>query len=207
MKKLLSVGLCLLLLGQAVAAVAQDAVVHTEKGRLNLRAKPDSEACVVAYAPNGSAVTLAGEAEGGWRKVTYRGKTGYAMTQFLVPEEGLPDASPDAEEPDAAAPADSAMPGQSAAPADFDASGDPINGAVARGVADATLRRAYPAFAEADISYVSSLYCTETDEYAAPTYQFDYFDEAGNYVYAAVIHAYTREVLYLFGGLPGEGKG
>ncbi len=396
MKKCVTIMMALLLACAAVSASAQTAVVRTEKGKLNLRSRPDADAVVLAYVPNGSVVTLVEAAEDGWYRVAYRGKTGYVISDYLALEDGavytdhaafafvrerpdddaalkavltyvdpitvlstdgdwsyvscqnsdgetvigylrteaiaqgrtepadaadvvesdtearLTDDQRLYEWPDSAAespvtlpqdavvvilraegdwsyvvadaysgyvrssaleptgnrgaaqrdgdtddqasqdpatvtgathpsaddsasakasdaspvgktdsPAETPPVGKADSPAETPSVGktdkpqstpaaeepkDTINEAKARGIADAALRRKYPAFAGATFSSVSCRYVTEDAAFATPYYQFDYY-ENGSPIYSAMVNAQTREVLYLFGSLSGEGNG
>lgn len=53
-------------------------------GKLNLRAKPDTNSTRVAQIPDGAIVTV-DEYGDKWCRVDYNGKVGYAVTQFLAP--------------------------------------------------------------------------------------------------------------------------
>lgn len=53
-------------------------------GKLNLRAKPDTNSTRVAQIPDGAIVTV-DEYGDKWCRVEYNGKVGYAVTQFLAP--------------------------------------------------------------------------------------------------------------------------
>ena len=68
------------------------AVVVTENGPLNLRASASVNAAVLAAIPRGQTVSVFKE-ESGWCLVSYNGKTGYVMAQFLR-EQAVPAATP-----------------------------------------------------------------------------------------------------------------
>ena len=130
-----------------------------------------------------------------------------SIPETSAPAITLPTATPAAEAsaaPLAALEEESAVVATTASPPP---QGEAINEATARGIADAALRQKYPAFSGATLRNVISQYCTEDATYETPYYQFDYFDESGAFLYSAMVHAYTQRVLYLFGGLPEEGKG
>ncbi|MBE5775936.1 MAG: hypothetical protein E7326_00335 [Clostridiales bacterium] len=89
--------------------------------------------------------------------------------------------------------------------------GTDMGESAARQKADAALENAYPEFDIAGIDWVRCKYYGLDEEdgtsWDKPYYQFDYFIEDGDSPYCAVVHAYTGEILYLFGSLPGEGNG
>lgn len=66
----------------AAEAAAQAARVDTGSGALNMRRKADAESVVVERIPNGSEIE-AGESEGEWSRITYKGKSGYVKTKYL----------------------------------------------------------------------------------------------------------------------------
>ena len=68
------------------------ATVVTESGPLNLRASASVNAAVLATIPRGQTVAVFKE-ENGWCLVSYNGKTGYVMAQFLR-QEATPVATP-----------------------------------------------------------------------------------------------------------------
>lgn len=59
------------------------AMVTTEKGWLNLRAKPQSNAAVLARIPQNEVVTLSGQA-GTWSLISWKENTGYVLTRYLT---------------------------------------------------------------------------------------------------------------------------
>ena len=58
------------------------ATVRTSGGNLNLRARPDDEAAVIARIPNGASVTVYGRDEE-WYVVRYGDQTGYAAARYI----------------------------------------------------------------------------------------------------------------------------
>lgn len=60
---------------------------HVIGGKLNLRAKPDTNSARVAQIPDGAIVTV-DEYGDKWCRIEYNGKQGYAVTQFLAPVDG-----------------------------------------------------------------------------------------------------------------------
>lgn len=76
----------------------------------------------------------------------------------------------------------------------------------ARAIADDALRGKYPDFASASISHVNERFSEDGRSFEPPYYTFDYYVD-GEFIYSAVVHGYTGRVLYLVGGLPGEGNG
>ena len=71
-----------------------EATVTAESGNtVNLRAKPDKKSTIIARAHLGDTVMVLDEM-GEWDQVTYKGKQGYMMTQFLRTDQDAP------EEPD-----------------------------------------------------------------------------------------------------------
>lgn len=56
--------------------------VRTDGGRLNLRAKPSTDAAVVARIPNGSSVIVFGQT-GNWYVVQYGGQIGYVSAPYV----------------------------------------------------------------------------------------------------------------------------
>lgn len=73
-------------------AARQTAVVATESGPLNLRASASVNAAVLTTIPRGQTVSVFKE-ENGWCLVSYNGKTGYVMAQFLR-QQPVPAATP-----------------------------------------------------------------------------------------------------------------
>lgn len=71
------------------------ATVSTTGGSLNLRAKASTASSVIilAYIPNGAKVTVLSKGAT-WSKVTYNGKTGYVMTQYLNFAKATPTPTP-----------------------------------------------------------------------------------------------------------------
>jgi len=59
------------------------AFVNTGSGRLNMRSKKDAKSSVAAEIPNGERVAVE-SAFGDWSRITYKGKTGYVKTQYLI---------------------------------------------------------------------------------------------------------------------------
>ena len=80
-------------------ALCESARVSTPGGKLNVRREADNKSRIAMYVPNGSIVDV--EEEGGeWTKISYKGKSGYAKTDYLLlmrdmvgktlyPDEGL----------------------------------------------------------------------------------------------------------------------
>ena len=58
-------------------------IVTLSSGTLNLRARPNTEAEVLASIPNGAAVTVVGTWDG-WYVVRYNNLTGYASARFIA---------------------------------------------------------------------------------------------------------------------------
>ena len=58
------------------------ATVRTGGGNLNLRARPDDDAAVIARIPNGASVTVYGR-DDDWYVVRYGNYTGYAAARFI----------------------------------------------------------------------------------------------------------------------------
>lgn len=84
MKTLQSIlALALLALCLAAAALAEPARVQTPGGPVNLRKKGDAKSTVVAEVPN-RALVEAVEIGDTWTKITYKNKTGYVKTEFLL---------------------------------------------------------------------------------------------------------------------------
>ena len=52
-------------------------------GTLNMRKAPVRSAAIVSRIPSGSFVTVTEETADGWSKITWDGKTGYVMSEFL----------------------------------------------------------------------------------------------------------------------------
>ncbi len=71
----------------AADAAAQTARVDTGSGALNMRRKAEAESVVVERIPNGSLVE-AGESEGEWSRISYKGKSGYVKTKYLSFQQG-----------------------------------------------------------------------------------------------------------------------
>lgn len=63
----------------------QPAFVKMSSGTLNLRARPNMQAAVLASIPNGAAVTILGMC-GDWDVVQYGSLTGYAAARYLQPK-------------------------------------------------------------------------------------------------------------------------
>lgn len=70
----------------AASATAEIALVTTEKGSLNLRAKPASGAKILRTVPQGAAVTVLSR-EGKWAQVRCGADTGYVKLEFLTVQE------------------------------------------------------------------------------------------------------------------------
>ena len=87
--------------------------------------------------------------------------------------------------------------------------GTDMGESAARQIADAALKRSYPEFDPAQIDWVRCIYydLDSSGGWDKPYYQFDYFSEDGDMQYEIMVHAYTGNILYMFGGLPGEGNG
>lgn len=62
----------------------QQARVRIMSGVLNIRSRPSLSASILAYAPNGSSITIVGDA-GNWYVVRYGSITGYADSRFVTP--------------------------------------------------------------------------------------------------------------------------
>lgn len=60
----------------------KDAVVSVSAGTLNLRARPDRDAAVIASIPNGASVRVYGQWQG-WYVTHYGNNAGYAAGQYL----------------------------------------------------------------------------------------------------------------------------
>ena len=58
-------------------------VVDVEWGNLNIRARPNTSAAVVAQAPDGAPLTIINTANG-WHLVNYNGAIGYASSEFVT---------------------------------------------------------------------------------------------------------------------------
>ncbi|MGN1098691.1 MAG: N-acetylmuramoyl-L-alanine amidase [Clostridia bacterium] len=65
------------------ATPPREAMVRTSYGNLNLRAKPDLNAAIIARMPNGTRVTVLGEWQG-WDVVRYGNNVGYADGRYLM---------------------------------------------------------------------------------------------------------------------------
>lgn len=57
-------------------------VVRTEGGRLNIRSAPNTSAQILGQIPNGTEVTVTGQA-GEWYSIQHNGITGYVFGQYL----------------------------------------------------------------------------------------------------------------------------
>lgn len=62
----------------------QQARVSISTGRLNIRSRPSLSSTILAYAPNGSTLTIVGDV-GDWFVVRYGSVTGYAFARFVTP--------------------------------------------------------------------------------------------------------------------------
>ena len=81
--------LCIAALAVAAGtALADSARVLTPGGPVNVRKKADSKSTIVVAAPNRSLVEVL-ETGDTWSRVTYKGKTGYVKTEFLLLPEAL----------------------------------------------------------------------------------------------------------------------
>lgn len=81
--------LCIVALAVAAGtALADSARVLTPGGPVNVRKKADSKSTIVVAAPNRSLVEVL-ETGDTWSRVTYKGKTGYVRTEFLLLPEAL----------------------------------------------------------------------------------------------------------------------
>ena len=58
-------------------------MVDVEWGNLNIRARPNTSAAVVAQAPDGAPLTIINTANG-WHLVNYNGAIGYASSRFVT---------------------------------------------------------------------------------------------------------------------------
>ena len=58
-------------------------VVDVEWGNLNIRARPDTSAPIIAQAPDGAPLTIINTANG-WHLVNYNGTIGYASSEFVT---------------------------------------------------------------------------------------------------------------------------
>lgn len=65
-------------------ACAQQMKIQTGSGSLNMRAKASSKSTVMLKIPNGSVVELEETGET-WSRISFREKSGYVKTEFLVP--------------------------------------------------------------------------------------------------------------------------
>ena len=63
-------------------AMAEQAKVITPGGAANLRKSANKKSSLVEKVPNGASVD-AGETDGEWTRVTYKGKSGYMLTEYL----------------------------------------------------------------------------------------------------------------------------
>ena len=57
--------------------------VDVEWGNLNIRARPNTSAAIVAQAPDGAPITIINSANG-WHLVNYNGVIGYASSEFVT---------------------------------------------------------------------------------------------------------------------------
>jgi len=73
---------CILLL-LATAACAEDVRIQTPGGKLNARKAADSQSGIAFTIANHSLVSLE-ELQGDWARITYKKKTGYVKTEFLL---------------------------------------------------------------------------------------------------------------------------
>ncbi|MBR0319867.1 MAG: hypothetical protein IIX10_02315, partial [Clostridia bacterium] len=87
--------------------------------------------------------------------------------------------------------------------------GTDMGESAARQIADGALRSSYPEFDIGNIDWVRCIYydLDSSGGWDKPYYQFDYFTADGDMAYEVMVHAYTGSILYIFGGLPGEGNG
>ena len=87
--------------------------------------------------------------------------------------------------------------------------GEDMGESAARQIADGALRSSYPEFDPGQIDWVRCIYydLDSSGGWDKPYYQFDYFTADGDMAYEVMVHAYTGSILYIFGGLPGEGNG
>ena len=58
-------------------------VVDVEWGSLNIRARPSTNAAIIAQAPDGAPITILNSANG-WHLVNYNGAIGYASSEFVT---------------------------------------------------------------------------------------------------------------------------
>jgi len=61
---------------------SQRGVVNLTSGTLNLRARPNRNARIIARIPNGAILTVLGQWQG-WYVVNYRGQTGYVAAMYV----------------------------------------------------------------------------------------------------------------------------
>lgn len=54
-------------------------------GRLKMRTDPSTKSAIITFIPNGSTVTVESN-NGDWCAISYDGKTGYVMSEFLSPD-------------------------------------------------------------------------------------------------------------------------
>ena len=91
--------------------------------------------------------------------------------------------------------------------------GTDIGQGAARSIADRYLSSRYPHFQQSHFSRISCQYQTDPihSSFRTPYYQFDYFavDDAGHecLLFEIMIHAYTKDILYVCSDGPGEGNG
>ncbi len=71
-------------------AMVKQAKVTTDSGALNMRADRATGAALVTKIPKGSLVAVLDTSDAAWWRISYTGKTGYAMKQFLTPVSGEP---------------------------------------------------------------------------------------------------------------------
>lgn len=81
MKAVLALAACILCLG--AAALSEPARVETPGGPVNMRKKDSAKSTVVAEVPNHAPVEAV-EIGDTWSKITYKNKTGYVKTEFLL---------------------------------------------------------------------------------------------------------------------------
>lgn len=63
--------------------IMEKAIVRTSGGTLNLRTQPSKSSARLAEIPNGTVVDLH-DSDGSWWRISYKGKTGYADSTYLV---------------------------------------------------------------------------------------------------------------------------
>lgn len=63
-------------------APLRTAYVRTQGGRLNIREKPSTDSAILGQIPNGTEITITGEADG-WYTTIYNGVSGYVYGEYV----------------------------------------------------------------------------------------------------------------------------